>query len=444
MKLTADQARAKEEILSSDAFYCMLFGGSRSGKTFLLVYCIVLRALKAPGSRHCILRFRFNHVKASIVLDTFPKVMEICFPDIKYRVDKQDWYALLPNGSEIWFGGLDDKERTEKILGKEYATVYPNECSQISFNSVGIVITRLAQKVNQSVLGLDGIPLKPRVYFDCNPPNKLHWTYRMFIKKVDPETGMPFSNPDNYASMQLNPEGNKENISDDYLSTLNALPARLKKRFLYGEFADATPNALFSDETIEKWRVIDGVTPQFVRVVIGIDPSGAGDVDNADNDEIGIVVAGLGLDGIAYVMIDATIKAGPATWGKLVCQLFDEYSADCVVAEVNFGGAMVQQTIQVARPRTPFYAVTASRGKAVRAEPISALYEDGKVRHVGFFHLLEEELAGFTTFGYVGSRSPNRADALVWAVNGLFPALTAPKKTETPVVHGIKNFFNRK
>jgi phage terminase large subunit-like protein len=90
---------------------------------------------------------------------------------------------------------------------------------------------------------------------------------------------------------------------------------------------------------------------------------------------------------------------------------------------------MVKQTIQVARARTPFKMVTASRGKVQRAEPFSAMYEAGKVRHVGLFPDLEDELAGFSTFGFIGERSPNRADALIWALAGLFPAITKTAKT---------------
>lgn len=362
--------------------------------------------------------------------------MEICFPNITYSIDKQDWYAKLPGGSEIWFGGLDDKERTEKILGKEYVTIYLNECSQISWYSVGIVITRLAQKVVQVIKGLDNKYLLPKMYYDCNPPNKLHWTYLVFVKGVDPETKLPLSNATKYACFRINPEDNKENLSDNYLDTLSHLSARLRKRFLLGEFADAVADALFTDETIDKWRVNDGVIPQLLRVAVAVDPSGADDTDNATNDEIGIIVAGLGTDGIIYVLEDCTLKAGPGVWGKVATNAFDRHSADVVVGETNFGGAMVRQTIQVARPRTPFLAVTASRGKAVRAEPVSALYEEGRIRHVGMFAKLEEELTGFTTSGYVGSNSPNRADALVWAVNALFPALlnnNKPKNTVAPI-----------
>jgi phage terminase large subunit-like protein len=165
-----------------------------------------------------------------------------------------------------------------------------------------------------------------------------------------------------------------------------------------------------------------------VRIVVSVDPSGADDVDNADNDEIGIVVVGLGVDGNAYLIEDLTLKAGPGTWGTVATQAYERHSADCLVGETNFGGAMVEQTIKVARPGTNFKKVTASRGKVQRAEPFSALYEQGKVRHVGRFVKLEDELSGFSTHGYTGGRSPNRADALIWGLAELFPRMTKVEK----------------
>jgi phage terminase large subunit-like protein len=428
LKLTQKQEAARE-ILSGPATHVMLFGGSRSGKTFLLVRQVVVRALKAPKSRHAILRFRFNHVKASIVLDTFPKVMELAFPGVKFHMDKTDWFAQFENGSQIWFGGLDDKERTEKILGQEHATIYLNECSQIPQASRDTALTRLAQSVNQK-LGESEEPLKPRMYYDCNPPSKAHWSYKIFVEKVDPETRKPLANPDSYASFRINPQDNQENLASGYLDTLASLPARLRKRFLDGEYADATLNALFAEEHIDRWRVLDGRIPDFVRVVVAVDPSGSDDEDNADNDEIGIVVAGMGTDGNAYILEDCSVNAGPATWGTVATSAYDRHEADLVVGEVNYGGAMVKFTIQVARPRTPFKMVTASRGKHVRAEPFSALYENGKVRHVGDFQQLEDELCAFSTIGYTGSGSPNRADAAIWALAELFPALV--KTTTKP------------
>lgn len=444
-KLTPRQLEA-QSILASGAKHIMLFGGSRSGKTFLLVRNVVLRALKAPNSRHAIFRYRFNALRSAIIEDTFPKVLRIAFPGVTAKVDKEAWFATFANGSQIWFGGLDDKERTEKILGMEFATIYLNECSQIPYSSRNLTITRLAQAVEQVVEGMEAAPLKPRMYYDENPPSKGHWTYRLFVQKVDPETKTDLTNPQDYASFQINPRDNRENVATDYLETLEGMSARLRKRFLDGEFGDVTSGALFADETIETWRASPQHVPDMVRIVVAVDPSGSGDQDNADNDAIGIVVAGLGTDGNCYVLEDCTVKAGPKTWGSVAVSAFERHEADCVVGETNFGGAMVEHVIQTARARTPFKKVTASRGKVVRAEPFSALYEQGKVRHVGRFNELEDELTAFTTYGYVGGDSPNRADALIWALAELFPAVVKPRVTQPTVVRPVpmSNGFNRR
>jgi phage terminase large subunit-like protein len=426
VKLTDRQLQA-QQIIAGSATHTILYGGSRSGKTFLLTRNVCMRALKAPNSRHAILRFRFNAIKASVVMDTFPKVMKLAFPGVKYTLSKTDWFAEFENGAQIWFAGLDDKERTEKILGMEFVTIYLNEASQIPQGSRDIAVTRLAQQVNQ-VIGDNVSPLKPRMFYDCNPPSKVHWTYRLFVEKRDPDTKQPLNNPADYAYFQINPQDNAENISAGYLDTLKNLSARLQKRFLKGEFADATPNALFTDELIEQYRVIDGVLPEFVRVVVGVDPSGSDDADNADNDAIGIIVGALGVDGKAYLLEDCTVKAGPATWGRVATTAFDRHQADIIVGEQNYGGAMVKATIQTARPRTPYKSVSAARGKAVRAEPFSALYENGKICHVGEFPDLEDELVAFSTFGYVGEKSPNRADAWIWVLAELFPGLVSQRK----------------
>jgi phage terminase large subunit-like protein len=428
-----DRQKSAQQVLSGDATHLMLFGGSRSGKTFLLTRNVVFRALKAPNSRHAIFRFRYNHLKASVVLDTFPKVMRAAYPGVAWDMHQQDGYVSFPGGSQIWFAGLDDKDRTEKILGQEFATLYFNECSQIPLSSIDTALTRLAQKAEQQIEGRAPVPLRLRAYYDCNPPSKTHWTYRRFVEKRDPDTRLGLPRPEDYAAFSINPTDNAANLSPEYLRMLESLPARMRARFLEGRFADANPNALFPEEHIDRWRVLDGAVPQLVRVVVAVDPSGADDEASADNDAIGIVVVGLATDGACYLLEDLTVKAGPATWGRVAAEAFDRHSADCVVAEVNYGGAMVRQVIETARPRTPFRPVTASRGKVVRAEPFSSLYEQGKVRHVGMFPELEDELSGFSTTGYTGSRSPNRADALIWGLAALFPAITGAttKKIDT-------------
>jgi phage terminase large subunit-like protein len=275
------------------------------------------------------------------------------------------------------------------------------------------------------------------MYYDCNPPTKAHWSFKLFVQKVDPETRRELSNPGDYSYFQINPEDNVENLSAGYLDTLKALSGRMQKRFLRGEFADATPNQLFQEEFFDKWRVLDSGLPDMVRVVVGVDPSGSGDIDNADNDAIGILIGGLGTDGNAYLLEDCTVKAGPATWGNVAVTAYDRHEADCIVGEINYGGAMVENTIQTARRlqgqrKVPYKAVTATRGKAVRAEPIAALYEQGKVRHFGYMPELEDELSQFSTVGYLGDRSPNRADAAIWVLTELFPGIVSPKREKKP------------
>lgn len=436
---TAKQREAIAGILASAATWLLIYGGGRSGKTFLIVRTIVLRALKAAGSRHLIVRFRFNALRSSVIADTFPKVMRICFPAVHYVLSKTDWCVKFDNGSEIWFGGLDEGERMEKLLGMEFATIYGNESSQIGWAGVMLLLTRLAQKVMQLLPGRGEVPLKLRFFFDCNPPSKAHWSFKVFKQKVNPETKEPLSNPDDYQSFQMNPQDNLENLSPEYLQTLETgLSERMKRRFLRGEFAEATPNALFDEANIDKWRVADGEQlPDFVRVVVSVDPSGASDDEqNADNDEVGITVAALGTDGRVYLLEDLTVSGGPTTWGKVAVQAFIRHRADLIVGETNFGGGMVKLTVQVAAKalavRVPFKMVTASRGKVQRAEPFSALYEEGKIRHVGVFAKLEDELCAFSTGGYTGPRSPNRADAHIWGLAELFPSIVRAAEPPPP------------
>lgn len=431
MKLTEKQ-EAANRLLGSTATHILLFGGSRSGKTFLITRAIVTRALAADASRHAILRFRYNAVKSSIVADTFPKVMRLCWPGMEYKVNTQDGYATLPNDSQIWFGGLDDKERVEKVLGMEFATIFLNECSQIPKSSRDVAVTRLAQNV---IVEETGQPLRRKMFYDENPPSKGHWTYRLFIEKRDPETKEFLADQNDYGALQVNPQDNIDNLPSRYLETLQGLSSRLQRRFLRGEFADATANALFNEEDIDKWRVMDGHLPDMQRIVVAVDPSGSGDEDNAENDEIGICVAGLGTDGNGYILEDCSVKAGPTVWGNIATTAFDRHRADVVVAEINYGGAMVQHVIKTSRARTPFKQVTASRGKVVRAEPFSPLFVDGRVRMVGLMPRLEDELTAFSTTGYMGQGSPNRADACIWALTELFPGIVAPRKAEPKKVY---------
>jgi phage terminase large subunit-like protein len=163
----------------------------------------------------------------------------------------------------------------------------------------------------------------------------------------------------------------------------------------------------------------DAKLPQLVRVVVGVDPSGTSGEEEDSGDDVGIVVAALGSDNHYYVLEDATVNLGPAGWARHAVYKFEEYSADAIVAERNYGGAMVEHTLRTVKRSIPYKDVVATRGKVVRAEPIAALYEQGRVHHKGALSQLEDELCSMTSTGYLGRGSPNRVDALVWALSEL-------------------------
>jgi len=431
-KLTAAQDKARD-VLISDAVHCCLGGGSRSGKTFLLLRMVIIRALKASGSRHVIFRFRFNAIKASIIYDTLPKVFALCFPGMwdLNALNKTDWFYKLPNGSEIWFGGLDDKERTEKILGQEYATIYFNETSQIPWASRVLAMSRLAQKTEN---------LKLKAYYDLNPGAKTHWVYKVFIDKKDPETKQPLSRPFNYAYYTINPCDNKENLDPEYLAELDDLPEKARKRFKDGMFAEDTDGALWTEELLAQNRVLgqEGSLPDWLRVVVSVDPSGCSGPEDKRSDEIGITVEALGTDGHGYLLEDLSGKYGPEEWGKIAVSAYERNKADRVVGEKNFGGDMVRAVIHAVDPDVAYTEVTASRGKIARAEPISALYEQKKIHHIGYFPELEDQMCSMTQSGYQGLKSPDRVDSAVWGFTELFPGMTKKAENENwkpPAVH---------
>lgn len=432
IKHTRDQ-RLALELLSTDARYIELRGGARSGKTVTFIEALLARANAANRSRHLVARFRGNSLGSIFgPTGTFWWVLERTYgPDYIKRIkhNSEKGYYLLPGcRSEVWYGGLDDPKRVDKLLGNEYATILVNEGSQVPYGSFTTVITRLAQVVARN----DGQGnLRQRLYVDDNPPPESHWLPVLFQQKRDPISKRPLKDPMAYATMVMNPEGNKENLDPAFLASLDQLPERQRKRFYEGKNGDAGEAALWTSELLDQQRMLDSTNlPDFVRVVVSIDPSGADSIEDTEADEIGIGVAALGTDGICYILEDLTMKGGPSEWAKVAADAYDRHDADCVVAEVNYGGAMVGATMQTAKPGIPFHAVTATRGKHIRAEPVAGLFEVGKVKLVGRFPELEDELVSMTTAGYTGTKSPNRLDWMVWAVTYLFPKIIKHAKQE--------------
>jgi phage terminase large subunit-like protein len=397
-KNTVKQDDAVRLMIAEEIFRLLLLGGSRSGKTAINIKAIIIRAQKET-SRHAIIRSAFNHAKQSIWHDSFPKVMKLAFPALKVKENKQDWFWEFTNGSTIWLGGLDDKDRADKILGNEYSTIYFNECSQMAYRPVEVALTRLAE--NNS--------LKKIALFDENPPSKGHWSHKLFIEKKNPIDNSPVAFPDMYAYLRMNPDDNRHNLPANYIEqTLAGLSGRSRLRFLLGEFQDDNENALFKDISISENRVTQQETPVFEKACIAIDPA---TTSKETSDETGLIVVGKCGDHF-YVCKDLSGKYTPSGWGQIVC---DEYTGNLLnfaVAETNQGGDMVEAVLRGIDRNITYRGVHAHKGKALRAEPVAALYERGLVHHVGLFEKLESEMTGWD----ISQESPNRLDALVYAI----------------------------
>lgn len=218
---------------------------------------------------------------------------------------------------------------------------------------------------------------------------------------------------------------NAANLSPVFLNAITERYAgtRLGRQELEGELLQDVPGALWQREWIDRDRITSA--PELKRIVVAIDPA----VTSGENaDETGIIVAGVGGDGHAYVLDDLSLRGAPHEWAQRAIAAYHRYQADRIIGESNNGGEMIAGTVRMIDATVSFKAVHASRGKVTRAEPVSALYEQRKVHHVGAMPVLEDQLCAFTSdfdrarAGY----SPDRLDALVWALSELVVRNSAP------------------
>ena len=185
---------------------------------------------------------------------------------------------------------------------------------------------------------------------------------------------------------------------------------RLGKQEIYGEILEDNPDALWTRAIIEKGR--RNKHPDLVRVVVAVDPEAK---NNTMSAETGIIVGGVCADGEGWILSDGTVKGSPDFWGNAVISQYHLFGADKIVAEINQGGEMVEFVIHTIDKNVPYKGVHACRGKYTRAEPVSALYEQGRIHHVGSFPELEDQLCEWVP----GGKSPDRLDSLVWLVTEL-------------------------
>lgn len=384
-----------------------------SGKTFNAIRQMIVRGTKVD-SRHLAARSHLNHARQALGLDTVPKVFELCFPDLPYEHNRSDNVFYFPTRtggtSELWLGGVEDK--IDKVLGKEYSTIFLNECSLISWDSVETLTTRLAET--------SGLPL--RFFFDQNPTVKTWWTWKVFHEGVTPDREpVGFDT----AVIRMNPVDNLANLDPSYLRMLKRLPKRKRQRFWDGLYLEAIEGALWSDAMLNLARLRD--PNEIVETVVAVDPSVS---HTADSDECGIVVASRDRaegrssqehDG-AVVHGDYSEKLSTQAWARRAVDLYHEWSANCIVAEVNNGGDLVEDVIKNVDPTVRVVKVRAAKSKFARAEPIAQLYEpeQGRVTHAGEFVDLEEEMTTYVARD--AKYSPNRLDALVWGLTYLLGA----------------------
>jgi len=256
LTLTKRQAEAVK-LLGNGHLGVLLHGGTRSGKTLVLTLAILKRALKYPGSRHLMARLYLSHARTSLWLETLLPLLR----NVEgAHLNHSEPMVRFPNGSEIWVGGFDDKERIEKLLGHEYASLLFNEVSQISYDAVILGLTRLAQHIEG---------MRCVAYFDCNPPSPMHWAHKLFIEKVDPKSGKPLETPDLWGALSLNPVDNLANLPPNYMhDILDNLPERDRRRLRDGEWV--RPEGMILNH-FEDSMIVDEVPTDFEQFTVGLD-----------------------------------------------------------------------------------------------------------------------------------------------------------------------------
>jgi len=205
---------------------------------------------------------------------------------------------------------------------------------------------------------------------------------------------------------------NKDNLPKKYFDYVIApyVGTRLGKQEIEGKILDDNPDALWTRKIIDDNR--RNKFPELVRVVIAVDPEATA---NEKSSETGIIAIGLSADGHGWLLGDDSLRASPDEWGNAVVTAYHKYNADRIIGEVNNGGDMIEYVIKTVDPNVSYKSVRASRGKYIRAEPVAALYEQGKIHHIGNFPDLEDQLCEWMP----GEKSPDRLDALVWGVTEL-------------------------
>ena len=380
--------------------YTILTGGRGSGKSYHVAY-FLLWLIHEPG--HVVLFTRYTLVSAGIsIMPEFLEKIELLNKLDEFHITKDEIIHKV-SGSRIIFKGIKTSSgnQTANLKSIQGVTTFIlDEAEELtdydSFEKIDLSIRQQG--------------ITNRVVLVMNPSNKSHWVFTNYIN----------ANRDDVTHVHTTYMDNLANLSESFLEqaerTRQTNPIRYKHIF-GGEWLDESEGILWNRMIINQART-DTYTAK--RIVIGVDPATTATMDS---DETGIIVGCIDDNGNGYVLEDLSGRYSPSQWGALVGSAYTRWNADCIVAEKNQGGDMVETILRQHHKTARVKLVSATKGKAVRAEPIYGLYEQGKVYHVGQFPILEHQMV---TFNPESGQSPDRVDALVWLFTDL---MLKPKKS---------------
>ena len=377
-----------------DTRYFLVTGGRGSSKSFSISLFLLNLTYE---SGHVILFTRWTMVSAFIsIIPEFIEKIELLNKEEDFEITQNEIVNKL-TGSKILFKGIRTSQGTATASLKSISGV----TTFLLDEAEELVDETIFDRIDLSIRSKD----KPnRVILVMNPSYKSHWIYKRWIAK--PKQDCTYIH-----TTYLH---NRQNLSKSFLDAAERTKSENLHRYNHlflGEWLDDAEGMLWNREIINRSRI--QTAPELVRKIVAIDPAVTA---NIGSDETGIVVLGKDERGRIYVLEDLSGKYSPNEWSSLASSAVIRHGADCIVAEKNQGGEMVEAVIRQNDNRTRVKLVTATKGKYVRAEPTYSLYEQSKVFHVGNFPILESQMI---TFDPDKGKSPDRVDALVWGITEL-------------------------
>lgn len=376
-------ARPKQLPPEGDWQIWLILAGRGFGKTRTIAEWAIEQAWSQPGSRGAIIAATAADVR-DVLMEGESGILSVSPPGFMPNYEPSKRRVTWPNGSQAITFSADEPKR---LRGPQQHWAICDELAAWRYQETFDMLLMGTR------LGLD-----PRIAIATTPrPTPL-----IIRLTKDPTcvvvSGSTYENEANLAPTFIS------KIIQRYEGTT------LGQQELYAILLMDNPRALWKRENIELARVMEA--PELKRIVVSIDPAVS---DNEDSSETGIIVSGISRDGQGYILEDATISGSPDAWAKAAITAYHKYKADRIITEVNNGGDMIEYTLRTIENSIPITQVRASRNKQTRAEPVAALYEQGKVHHVGMFSKLEDQQCQWIP----GDKSPDRLDAAVWGLTEL-------------------------